>query len=58
MVTATTEPVRLPPGPRIPKPIQAVTFLVSNHANVCRRLPTVWQRRGQSELAEATAMRW
>jgi len=32
MATATTEPVRLPPGPRIPKPIQGVAFLVSNHA--------------------------
>jgi cytochrome P450 len=31
MATATTEPVRLPPGPRIPKAIQAVAFLVSNH---------------------------
>ncbi len=31
MATATTEPVRLPPGPRIPKPIQAIAFLVSNH---------------------------
>jgi cytochrome P450 len=31
MVTATTEPVRLPPGPRIPKPVQAIGFLVSNH---------------------------
>ena len=32
MATATTEPVRLPPGPRIPKPIQGVAFLVANHA--------------------------
>ncbi len=32
MVTATTDPVRLPPGPRIPKLIQTATFLVSNHA--------------------------
>jgi len=31
MATATTEPVRLPPGPRIPKPVQAIRFLVSNH---------------------------
>src|SRR5271170_5093784 len=29
--TATTEPVRLPPGPRIPKPVQAIGFLVLNH---------------------------
>lgn len=32
MATATTEPVRLPPGPRIPKLIQTVAFLISNHA--------------------------
>src|SRR5271168_1780919 len=31
MATATTEPVRLPPGPRIPKPVQAIGFLVLNH---------------------------
>ncbi|WP_422226209.1 cytochrome P450 [Mycobacterium sp.] len=30
-VTATTEPLRLPPGSRLPKPIQAIRFLVSNH---------------------------
>src|ERR1700734_268586 len=32
MVTATTDPVRLPPGPRTPKPIQALRFLVSTHS--------------------------
>ncbi len=31
MVTATTEPVRLPPGPRTPKPLQAITFLAKTH---------------------------
>jgi cytochrome P450 len=31
MATATTEPVRLPPASWLPKPIQAVQFLVSNH---------------------------
>jgi cytochrome P450 len=31
MVTATTEPVRLPPGPRIPRPIQGITFLAKTH---------------------------
>ena len=31
MVTATTEPVRLPPGPRLPKPVQAIAFLALNH---------------------------
>jgi cytochrome P450 len=40
MVAATTEPVRLPPGPRTPKLIQTVQFLVQNHAmfdNICKR---------------------
>jgi cytochrome P450 len=32
MATATTEPVRLPPGPRTPKVLQTITFLVQNHA--------------------------
>jgi len=31
MVSATTEPVRLPPGPRIPKLIQGITFLAKTH---------------------------
>jgi cytochrome P450 len=31
MVAATTDPVRLPPGPRTPKPLQAISFLASNH---------------------------
>jgi cytochrome P450 len=31
MATATTEPVRLPPSPRIPKPIQGIAFLALNH---------------------------
>jgi cytochrome P450 len=40
MVAATTDPVRLPPGPRTPKLIQTVQFLVSNHAMfdaICQR---------------------
>ena len=32
MATATTEPVCLPPGPRTPKVLQTVAFLVQNHA--------------------------
>ncbi len=31
MATATTEPVRLPPGPRILKPVQGVAFLAAAH---------------------------
>jgi cytochrome P450 len=31
MATATTEPVRLPPGSRLPKPVQAIRFLASHH---------------------------
>src|SRR5215213_6812629 len=39
MVTATTDPVRLPPGPWIPKPVQGVAFLASKemYAALCRR---------------------
>jgi hypothetical protein len=39
MATATTEPVRLPPGPRIPKFIQGAAFLASTemYAALCRR---------------------
>ena len=29
MATPTTEPVRLPPGPRAPKIVQGVTFLTA-----------------------------
>ena len=29
MATATTEPVRLPPGPRIPKIVQGIAFLTA-----------------------------
>jgi cytochrome P450 len=32
MATATTDPVCLPPGPRTPKLLQTVAFLVQNHA--------------------------
>jgi cytochrome P450 len=40
MLTATTEPVRLPPGPRMPKPAQAIAYLALKHefyARVSRR---------------------
>jgi cytochrome P450 len=40
MVTATTEPVRLPPGPRMPKFLQAISYLAIKHemyARVSRR---------------------
>jgi cytochrome P450 len=40
MLTATTEPVRLPPGSRMPKPAQAIAYLARNHgfyAAVSRR---------------------
>jgi hypothetical protein len=29
MATATTDPVRLPPGPRVPKVVQGVAFLTA-----------------------------
>jgi cytochrome P450 len=31
MATATTEPVRLPPGPRLPKTVQGIAFLAATH---------------------------
>jgi cytochrome P450 len=34
MATATTEPVRLPPGPRIPKPVQAIALFTAHHRTV------------------------
>jgi hypothetical protein len=39
MATATTEPVRLPPGPRIPKLVQGVAFVASKemYTALCRR---------------------
>jgi cytochrome P450 len=40
MATATTDPVRLPPGPRTPKVFQTVQFLVQNHSmfdKICER---------------------
>ena len=43
MVTATTEPVRLPPGARMPKPIQAIAYLASKHELYARAVPTLRQ---------------
>lgn len=34
MATATTDPVRLPPGPRGPKTVQAIAMLVAQHGAV------------------------
>ena len=34
MAEATTDPVRLPPGPRIPKAVQGVGFLAARHRAV------------------------
>jgi cytochrome P450 len=47
MVTATTDPVRLPPGPRMPKPVQALRFLVSNH----RMYDALARRYGSSVIS-------
>ncbi len=51
MATATTEPVRLPPGPRIPKLIQGFQFLVPNHAMFSALSAAISQRRGEGEYA-------
>ena len=34
MATATTEPIRLPPGPRLPKTVQGIAFLTARHGVV------------------------
>jgi cytochrome P450 len=34
MVTATTEPVRLPPGPRVPKAVQGIALLAARHGAI------------------------
>ncbi len=47
MVTATTEPVRLPPGSRLPKPFQAIAFWAANH----RMFAAVGRRYGSSVIS-------
>jgi cytochrome P450 len=42
MATATTEPVRLPPGPRIPKTIQGIAFFTA----LCEVVPILGRRYG------------
>jgi cytochrome P450 len=42
MATATTEPVRLPPGPRVPKTVQGIAFLTA----LCEVVPVLGRRYG------------
>ena len=44
MATATTEPVRLPPGPRIPKTVQGIAFLTA----LCEVVPALGRRCGNT----------
>ena len=44
MVTATTEPVRLPPGPRIPKTIQGIALATA----LCEVVPALGRRYGST----------
>jgi cytochrome P450 len=44
MATATTEPVRLPPGPRIPKTVQGIAFLTA----LCEVVPALGRRYGST----------
>ena len=44
MATATTEPIRLPPGPRIPKTIQGIAFLTA----MCEVVPALGRRYGST----------
>jgi cytochrome P450 len=44
MATATTEPVRLPPGPRIPKTVQGIALF----AALCEVIPILGRRYGST----------
>jgi cytochrome P450 len=44
MVTATTDPVRLPPGPPIPKTVQGIAFLTA----LCEVVPALGRRYGST----------
>jgi cytochrome P450 len=44
MATATSEPVRLPPGPRIPKTVQGIAFLTA----LCEVVPALGRRYGNT----------
>ena len=44
MATATTEPVRLPPGPRVPKIIQGIALA----AALCEVVPALGRRYGKT----------
>src|SRR6478735_2931012 len=44
MATATTEPVRLPPGPRTPKTVQGIAFLTA----LCEVVPALGRRYGST----------
>jgi len=46
-VTATTEPVRLPPRSRLPKPFQAIAFWAANHG----MFAAVGRRRGSRVIS-------
>lgn len=44
MGEATTEPARLPPGPRIPKPVMGIAFLTARH----RAIASIGRRHGSA----------
>src|SRR3954454_3388681 len=44
MATATIEPVRLPPGPRVPKMVQGIAFLTA----LCEVVPALSRRYGDT----------
>ena len=48
MATATTDPVRLPPGPRMPKAIQGVALLTA----LCQVVPILGRRYGRAFTVE------
>jgi hypothetical protein len=54
MATATTEPVRLPPGPRIPKTVQGIAFLTA----LCEVVPALGRRYGGTYTTNLAIVAW
>ena len=54
MATATTESVRLPPGPRIPKTVQGIAFLTA----LCEVVPALGRRYGGTYTTNLAIVAW
>ena len=53
MGEATTDPVRLPPGPRIPKAVMGIAFLTARH----RAVAAMGRRYGSAFTREPADLR-